>query len=348
MPTAALAETRPAPDAPQRKLPVDWSPTSYDLRDTWFPVAHARDVGAEPVRRVVHAQTYWLWRNGDRPMAAEFAPHELARRRHSASAFTGGLGYYPVVERFGYLWAWYGNPDRADAHLIPEIPFLPRDGDLPPNTRRTVRFDCSSALSVENLLDLTHADFLHPQLVGDHRSESDTVEVEWTSETLTRTRVVIGRPVAPLMRWVGGVRAQFQDLRLTLHVHLRNSVCISYPRFRPGFDIPNVQPFVPVGSHRSRLDVVQDTRTAPLAFRHLMPRTSYVIRNQDNSVVRPQHPRYIGQETQRDLHSRFDKPGARYRFMMEQLAARQRGGDFSYGSDVDPGRDISGLLGMDL
>lgn len=331
----------------KRKPRGDWIPTNYDLRDTWFPVSHSRDVTSRPIRRIIHAQPYFLWREGGQPMASEFHPKQLQSMMGAASAFTGGSGLYPVVERYGYVWAWYGNPDNADQQLLPHIPFLPLDGDIPGYTQRTVRFDAASALSVENLLDLTHADFLHANTIGDGISESDVVEVEWTSETVTRTRIVTQKSVAPIMRWVGGVRAKYQDFRAVLHVHLRSNVCISYPRFRPGYDVPNLQPFLPVGKHRSRCDVTFNTTAAPSPFRYLMPRINYIIQPQDNSVVRPQNQRYFEQPEQRDLHSRFDAPGTRYRLLMEKLAKRQREGDFSYGSDADPGRDITALLGMD-
>lgn len=330
------------------KQPVrDWRPSNYDLRDTWFPVAFSWHVGTAPLRRIIHSQPYWLWRDGARVVAAEFRPDQIERERSRATQFTSGSGYYPVVERYGYIWAWYGNPDHADPELIPNIPFLPVDGDVPRYMQRTARFDASSPLSVENLIDLTHADFLHADTIGDGLSESDVVEVEWTSETVTRTRIVTQKSVAPIMRWVGGVRAKYQDFRAALHVHVRSGLTISYPRFRPGYDIPNVQPFVPVGRFRSRVDVTHYTAAAPAPFRVLMPRIAYLIQPQDNLVVRPQTERYLEPGDRRDLHSRFDKPGFRYRFLIEQLAERQRKGDFSYSADADPGRNISKLLGMD-
>ncbi|CAG9165944.1 oxygenase [Cupriavidus pinatubonensis] len=351
MPTLATSSSQSDPSADPaaaRRAPPrrDWSPINYDLRDTWFPVSHSRDVTEHPIRRIIHRQPYFLWRENGVAHAAEFRPDLLRQRCSQATGFTGGSGYYPVVERYGYLWAWYGNPDHADALLIPHIPFLPLDGNLPAYTRRTVRFDASSALSVENLIDLTHADFLHAGTIGDGLSESDVVEVEWTSETVTRTRTVTQKSVAPIMRWVGGVRARYQDFRAVLHIHLRSNVCISYPRFRPGYDVPNLQPFLPVGQHRSRCDVTFNTTAAPVPLRYVMPRIAFVIQPQDNSVVRPQNQRYFEPGDRPDLHSRFDTPGTRYRFQMEQLAARQRAGDFAYGSDADPGRDISALLGM--
>ncbi|MCY1449735.1 hypothetical protein D9M71_664930 [compost metagenome] len=63
--------------------------------------------------------------------------------------------------------------------------------------------------------------------------------------------------------------------------------------------------------------------------------------------MRPQNQRYFEPGERRDLHSRFDTPGTRYRYQMEQLAERQRAGQFAYGSDAEPGRNISALLGMD-
>ena len=331
--------------APDEKR--DWLPSDLDLRDTWFPVAYSADIGNRPVRRVVHAQHIYQWREAGRVRAAEFRPDLPDRMRPQATCFTGGFGMYPVHERYGYVWVWYGDPDRAHDGLIPLIPFLPLDGArIPRYTQRSVRFDAAAALSVENLIDLTHADFLHANTIGDGQSDSDVVEFSSTSETLTRTRIVTRKSVAPVMRWIGGVRAQYQDLRAVLHVHLRNNLCISYPSFEPGYAIPNVQPFVPVGRHRSRVDQTNYTVHAPAPFRWLMPRISYVIQPQDNSVLRPQNARYFERGQRRDLSSRFDAPGNRYRVLMTRLAQRQRAGDFSYGADADPDADISALLGM--
>ena len=328
---------------------TDWLPSEFDLRDTWFPVVHAPHVGTVPVLRVIHAQQVFLWREKGKVVDSEFHPDKLSRMQPLLSGFTGGTGYYPVAERHGYVWVWYGNPDNATEELLPHIPFLPRDGsNIPEYMRKTVRFDGCSALSVENLLDLTHADFLHGEVVGgEGEADSDRVEFSYTSETLTRTRIVTGKPVSPVMRWVGGVRAKYQDFRSTLHVHVRSNLCISYPRFRPGFDVPNVQPFVPSGKYRSRVNQTFNLHAAPTPFRQIMPRMAYVVGPQDNSVIRPQNPVYLDAVSRRDLHSRFDAPGSRYRFLLKNLQKRQLGGDYSYQGDVDPGGDITAILGMD-
>lgn len=332
--------------AAENRTASDWEPANYDLKDTWFALAHSRDIGTTPVRRIIHKNSYFLWRDDATINAAAFHPENCSNGSKGNSADEPSR--YPVQERYGYVWGWYGNPENAHEDLLPQIPFLPRDGSVPNYMRHTVRFDCCMPLAVENLIDLTHADFLHAEVVGgDGFSESDEVSVEYTSETLTRTRMVTKKPVSPVLRWIGGVRAKYQDFRSTLHVHLRSGLCISYPRFTPGFDIPNVQPFAPVGKTVSRIDQCFNLTDAPTPFRQIMPKMAFKIAPQDNYVVRPQNPLYLESTEQRDLHSRFDAPGNRYRFLMQQLWERQQNGDYSYRSDADPGGDITALLGMD-
>lgn len=335
-------------ERPQRRPHAQdtWLPMEIDLRDTWFPLAHSNHVGETPIRRAMHSQTAYLWRDRGQAMATEFLP---GQKNRDFSPFTAGTGYYPCCEYFGYIWVWYGNPENASEELIPDVPFLPRNGVGIPNYMRTsVRFDGNSLLSVENLLDLTHADFLHGEVIGgEGEAESDEISFDYTSETLTRVRHVVGKPVSPVMRWLGGVRAKYQEFRSTLHVHLRSNVCISYPRFRPGFDIPNIQTFVPSGPYRSRVDQIFSLGDAPTPFRQLMPRMAYVVGPQDNAVVRPQNPRYRNAPQRADQHSRFDAPGVRYRYLMKKLWERQQAGDFSYQDDAKGASDVRKLLGMD-
>jgi phenylpropionate dioxygenase-like ring-hydroxylating dioxygenase large terminal subunit len=331
----------------RRSRPQDeWRPMEIDLHDTWFPLAHANHVNSTPIRRAMHRQTVFLWRDRGCAVAAEYLP---GQKNKTFSRFTAGSGCYPSCEYFGYIWVWYGNPENADEDLIPDVPFLPRDGrGIPEYMRTSVRFDGNSLLSVENLLDLTHADFLHGEVVGgEGEAESDEISFDHTSETLTRVRHVVGKPVSPVMRWLGGVRAKYQEFRSTLHVHLRSNVCISYPRFRPGFDIPNIQTFVPSGPYRSRVDQIFSLGAAPTPFRQLMPRLAYVVGPQDNAVVRPQNPRYRNAEGRADQHSRFDAPGVRYRYLMKKLWERQQAGDYSYLADAKPTTDLRQVLGID-
>lgn len=328
----------------QRLLEQDWVPSRFALRDAWQSVAHARDIGERPIRRHIHGEPCYLWRVKGKLHASHRAPLLSCHRAQSEDA----LDAYPALERYGYVWVWYGNPNHAHASLVPDVPFLPPAGGLAAHMLGTVRFDCCSPLLIENLLDLTHADFLHAGVLGDAHSDDDRIEVQYTSETVTMIRNCVHKSVAPIMRWFGGVRAKYQDVRAVIHVHVRSSVALAYGRYSPGIDLKLFHPCVPESLHRCRLNFALDARCAPFPLRYLMPMTPYVVGPQDNVMVGPQSSRYAQPSPRRDLFSRFDGAGARYRFLMQQIAKRQAAGDFAYAPDAHPGQDVRALLGMPL
>lgn len=325
-----------------------WVPRDVVLRDAWFPVAHSHAIGKATIRRQVHSRPIYLWRtpNGS-AVASEFHPDAPAADKADAGFFTGGTGLYPLIERWGYAWVWYGDPASADERHLPDVPYLPRDGGLPRHMSGTVRFDCTSALSLENLIDLTHADFLHAGVVGDDVSDDDHIEVLTTSETVTMIRTSKGKSVAPVMRYVGGTFARTQDVRAVIHIFLRSHVALAYGRYEPGFHVPLFHPCLPETRDRTRLDYTFNMTGTRSLFRYVMPKASYIVSGQDNLMTRPQNQTYREPTKRRDLHSRFDLSGQKYREGMQALARRQAAGDFSYRSDGVLSTDCSELLGID-
>jgi phenylpropionate dioxygenase-like ring-hydroxylating dioxygenase large terminal subunit len=319
----------------------NWVPHDIVMRDAWFPLALSAAVAKTPVRRTVYSQPFFLWREDGRPLAAASHP---ARGRVPPNEFTDPAGRYPVLERYGYVWGWFGNPLAADPVHLPSLPFLPPQGGLPGYMTGTVRFDCSAPISLENLIDLTHADFLHANVVGDEKSESETIEVFSTSETVTMVRTCTGKSVAPVMKFFSGIKQPTQNIRQVIHIYLRSHAAIAYGRFSPGDDVPLFHPCVPETRDRTRLDYSMNTSHAGFMFRHVMPKASYLVSRQDSSMTAPQSPRYMNPTKRRDLHSRFDAAGQRYRVLMQDLAARQAAGDFAYHDNVSA--DCSDLIGL--
>jgi hypothetical protein len=322
----------------------EWIPGAHTLRDTWFPIAHSPHVKAVPIRRLIHSQPYYLWREGSRVLAAECHPG----RRSAGVAytgFTGGSGYYPVLERYGYVWVWYGNPENASEELVPDVPYLPRAGAKPPrNMWGQIYFDCAYELCAENLMDLVHADYLHADVVGNEVNESDQVTVESTSETVTMTREVKGKQIPPALRALG-IPAKQADYKAVAHVHIRSGVVILHGSFSPGFSQPLFHPLIPESRRLCRTNYTFNITDAPLIARNLFPIFAYKIGPQDNFMMRMQNPRYLEPAGRRDVSTRFDSAASRYRIVMSKLIRRQQEGDFSYLGDVDPAADISGVLG---
>lgn len=67
---------------------------------------------------------------------------------------------YPLVERYSALWIWMGEPQRADAGSIPAFPYL--DPEHWAVGTGVMQVDGPYELEIDNILDLSHIEFLHP------------------------------------------------------------------------------------------------------------------------------------------------------------------------------------------
>lgn len=67
---------------------------------------------------------------------------------------------YPLVERHQALWIWMGDADKADPALIPPYPFL--DAEHWAVGTGYMAVDGPYELEIDNILDLSHIEFLHP------------------------------------------------------------------------------------------------------------------------------------------------------------------------------------------
>lgn len=343
----AIAMNQEVADAQPSKPIVseEWLPGKFALRDAWFPIAHSPHVTARPIRRLIHSQPFYLWRDGVKVVVGEFHPVQQRAPGATAGEFTAGAGLYPVLERYGYVWVWYGNPDNCDEALMPDVPYLPRAGaNLPRNMWGQIYFNCCYELCSENLLDLVHADYLHSSFVGNEENEGDRVSVESTSETITMIREVTNKKIPPLLRMLG-VPARVADYRAVAHVHIRSGVIVLFGKFFPGFSQPLFHPLIPESRYVCRNNFTFNITDAPALARNLFPLFAYGIGPQDDSMMKPQNPMYMEESGRRDISSRFDAAASRYRMMMAKLIRRQQAGDFSYLSDADPAADISGVLG---
>jgi vanillate O-demethylase monooxygenase subunit len=110
---------------------------------------------------------------------------------------------YPLIERHGMVWIWMGEANRADPALIPDFAYLEE-------TRRwrTVRsyfhLPFGADLMFDNLMDLSHAEYLHRGTVSQgYNDGSDPkmtvdevpghgVRVSWVLSNYTATEVVKG------------------------------------------------------------------------------------------------------------------------------------------------------------
>ncbi|EJL02671.1 vanillate monooxygenase family protein [Pseudomonas fluorescens Q2-87] len=71
---------------------------------------------------------------------------------------------YPLVERYSLLWIWMGDMSLADATLIPDFSCM--DGDHWYVGKRYLHAKANYVLETDNIMDLSHIEFLHPSTLG--------------------------------------------------------------------------------------------------------------------------------------------------------------------------------------
>lgn len=84
---------------------------------------------------------------------------------HGPLATHARLRSFPLVEKYDRLWIWPGRAEAADPALLPDLDAV----HAPPATARSTHYMSMAAnwlLIIENLIELSHADYIHPALGG--------------------------------------------------------------------------------------------------------------------------------------------------------------------------------------
>lgn len=109
---------------------------------------------------------------------------------------------FPVVDRYGCLWIWFGDDDRVDESLIPNFHWLADD-----NLGKIEGYSHVQAnymLINENLVDLSHLAYLHSSTVGsDEMGEDADVKAEMRDNKVRVTRWTVDVPAQPVYEFLG-------------------------------------------------------------------------------------------------------------------------------------------------
>lgn len=186
------------------------------LQNCWYAAAFSDELGRTPLaRRLLDMPVVFYRKEDGAPVAlVDRCPHRFAplsdgvvmgddiqcgyhglrfdcEGRCVANPHMGGkplpsaaIRSFPLFERYGFVWMWPGAPDLADPALIPHFPYLDDDANwrvLKGNLEVAANYQ----LVTDNLLDLTHAPYLHPGF----KMPGVTPEMQLAA---TRTRVEKG------------------------------------------------------------------------------------------------------------------------------------------------------------
>jgi len=76
-----------------------------------------------------------------------------------------GVRSYPVAERYGAVWVWTGEASAADISRIPDYSWF-EGGSGYRTVHGHLKVEADYRLVIDNLLDLSHAEYLHANTVG--------------------------------------------------------------------------------------------------------------------------------------------------------------------------------------
>ncbi len=109
---------------------------------------------------------------------------------------------YPVVEKYGFVWVWPGDPAQADEAKIHHLewavsPDWAYGGGL-------YHIQCDYRLMVDNLMDLTHETYVHTTSIGQKEIDETPVTTKTDGDHVTTSRFMDN--VMPPPFWKANLR----------------------------------------------------------------------------------------------------------------------------------------------
>ncbi len=166
------------------------------VRNSWYCVGWSDSLTDKPAGIRVLDQELVLFRNSEGELAAlsgvcphRFAPmsrgrvvgdniqcgyHGLEFNGRGECVVNPGRGtipprarlrHFPAAEQDGAMWVWMGEPEAANPDRIFRFDTINRPAEWSGSTGY-LKVGCGYELIIDNLLDLSHAAYIHPNTVG--------------------------------------------------------------------------------------------------------------------------------------------------------------------------------------
>lgn len=203
------------------------------LQNTWYAAAWQEQLSDRPLARTIATQPLLLFRREDGSPAAlsdvcphRFAPLSQGRLQadviecpyhglqfnssgvcvfnpHGKITSNMNVRTYRIVERHGIAWVWVGAPELAFESSIPDLSFM----DISISTRTVrnyigltnYRYD----ILIDNLLDLSHEDYLHRGSFSGGAGQTDALKVCEIDRMVVIERLSRNMPKRPRYEYLG-------------------------------------------------------------------------------------------------------------------------------------------------
>jgi phenylpropionate dioxygenase-like ring-hydroxylating dioxygenase large terminal subunit len=224
--------------------------TTLFLRNTWYLGAWSSEiVVGKPIGRTLLESPILFFRTADGAVNAiddtcphRFAPLSLGEQRgdtirciyhglefdrtgacvrnpHGNKHIPAGahLRSYPVEERFEGVWIWMGDAAKADPASIPDLGWELDPEEGMSVQRGLIPVAANYQLLSDNIMDLSHIEYLHAGSLGTPAVGAAEVEVERDGDTVWCRRRIANDVVTPGLAVLLGTAGEVVDRYLDAH-----------------------------------------------------------------------------------------------------------------------------------
>lgn len=202
------------------------------IRNAWYVACQAAEVDGGPLGRQIcgRRMVFFRPRPGEIAAMEDYCPHrgaplslgfvenetlvcgyhglavgctgKVASMPAQRVASFPSVPVYPVVERFGFIWVWPGDPERARLDALPS--FVWADNPTWAYAGGVYHIKCDYRLMIDNLMDLTHETYVHQTSVGQKEIDEAAPDTHVNGDEVITTRLM-ERIIAPPL-WKRGLR----------------------------------------------------------------------------------------------------------------------------------------------
>ena len=231
--------------------------TTTFIRNAWYVAARSEEIADKPLGRTICNEKIVLFRSKDGIAAVEdFCPHRgaplslgfvrdgsLVCGYHGLEVDCQGkpqsmpmqrvqgfpcIRSYAVVERYGVIWFWAGDKEKADETLLPYLEWAESEEWAYGGGLFHIKADYR--LMIDNLMDLTHETYVHASSIGQKEIDETPLKTTVNGDVVTLERNMENVYAPPFwqtcMRSKGLDEHQLVDRWQRCHFHLPSNVHI--------------------------------------------------------------------------------------------------------------------------
>ncbi len=334
------------------------------LRNAWYPIAWENEVGDEIFSRTILGERIIVYRTQDGDLAAIGArcPHRFAPLRlgkvcgnavecpyhglhfgpdgkcafnpHDKGLPNVSVPSYPLTIHYGMIFLWMGEHDRTDPALLPKFDFMenPKFEFLTGTIYGVGHYELYS----DNILDLTHAEYLHPSLKAPIFLDGDRTFTQEGNQVWARLFKANDLPSEMTQNVIGRV-GKNQDHWVDVRWDAPAAMCVDVFSANPGErreqaeQIPSIHIFTPESERATfYFWIVAVDRTKPQEFKDAVKENfAAAFEMEDKPMIAAQFEMMDGEDfwDLSPLLLRGDNGAVRARRTLQKLIAAEQAGE---------------------